>query len=63
MPPYLPELYPVEWEWQYMKERFPSLRLLNDYDAIADAVCKARNRLLAETFHVEQALSLVREPT
>ena len=49
LPPYSPELNPVEWVWEYMKERFLSLRLLNDYDAIADAVCKAWNRLLAET--------------
>jgi transposase len=48
LPPYSPELNPVEWVWEYMKERFLSLRLLNDYDAIAEAVCKAWNRLLAE---------------
>ena len=41
LPPYSPELNPVEWVWEYMKERFLSLRLLNDYDAIADAVCKS----------------------
>ena len=48
LPPYSPELNPVEWLWEYMKERFLSLRLHNDYDAIADAACKAWNRLLAE---------------
>ena len=36
LPPYSPELNPVEWLWEYMKE---SLRLHNDYDAIADAAC------------------------
>ena len=35
-----------------MKQRFLLLRLLNDYDAIGDAVCKAWNRLLAETDRV-----------
>ena len=49
LPPYSPELNPVEWVWEYMKERFLSLRLHNDYDAIADAACKAWNRLRAET--------------
>ena len=27
LPPYSPELNPVEWVWEYMKERFLSLRL------------------------------------
>jgi transposase len=49
LPPYSPELNPVEWVWEYMKERFLSLRLHNDYDAIADAACKAWNRLCADT--------------
>jgi transposase len=40
LPPYSPELNPVEWVWEYMKERFLSLRLLNDYDAIAEAGCR-----------------------
>jgi putative transposase len=57
LPPYSPELNPVEWVWEYMKERFLSLRLLNDYDAIADAVCKAWNRLLAETGRITSLCS------
>jgi hypothetical protein len=34
--------------WEYLKERFLSLRLHNDYDAIVDVACKAWNRILAE---------------
>ena len=55
--PYSPELNPVEWVWEYRKERFLSLRLLDDYDAIADAVCKAWNRLLAETGRITSLCS------
>ena len=57
LPPYSPELNPVERVWLYLKERFLSLRLLNDYDAIADAACKAWNRLLAETGRITSLCS------
>lgn len=43
---YSPELNPVERVWLYLKERFLSSRLLDDYEAIADAACNAWNRLL-----------------
>ena len=49
LPPYSPELNPVERVWLYLKQRFLSHRLLADYDAIADAACRAWNRLAAET--------------
>lgn len=49
LPPYSPELNPVERVWLYLKERFLSHRLHADYDAIADAACNAWNRLRAET--------------
>ena len=48
LPPYSPELNPVERVWLHLKERFLSHRLHADYDAIADAACAAWNRLLAE---------------
>jgi hypothetical protein len=35
LPPYSPELNPVERVWLHLKARFLSLRLLNDYKAIA----------------------------
>ena len=40
LPPYWPELNPVERVWLYLKARFLSLRLLNDYNAITAAVSK-----------------------
>jgi hypothetical protein len=48
LPPYSPELNPVERVWLYLRERFPSLRVLADYRAVVDACCAARNRLVAE---------------
>jgi transposase len=49
LPSYAPELNPIERVWLYMKERFLSHRLHDDYEAILDAACKAWNRLSAET--------------
>jgi transposase len=48
LPPYAPELNPVERIWLYLRERFLSLRLLNSTDAIVDACCDAWMRLVAE---------------
>lgn len=48
LPPYAPELNPVERVWLYLKERFLSHRLHADYDAIAEAASQAWNRLVAE---------------
>lgn len=41
LPPYSPELNPVERVWLYLRERHLSHRLLAGYDAIMDALCKA----------------------
>lgn len=49
LPPYSPELNPVERVWLYLKQRFLSLRLLNDYDAIVAAASNAWKRLCRET--------------
>jgi transposase len=48
LPPYSPELNPVERLWLYLRERFLSLRIFPDYDAIVDACCQAWNVLIAE---------------
>ena len=48
LPPYSPELNPVERIWLYLRERFLSLRVLKDHRAIVDACCAARDRLVAE---------------
>jgi transposase len=49
LPPRSPELNPVKRLWLYLKERFLSHRLLDDYAAIEDAICAAWRRLAAET--------------
>ena len=48
LPPYSPELNPVERLWLYLRERFLSHRLLDGYDAIVDACCEAWNALTPE---------------
>ena len=57
LPPYSPELNPVERVWLYLKQRFLSHRLLADYDAIADAACNAWNRMCAETGRIRSLCS------
>jgi transposase len=57
LPPYSPELNPVERVWLYLKERFLSHRLLDDYDAIVTAACKAWNRLEAEAGRIKTLCS------
>ena len=49
LPPRSPELNPAERVWLFLKERYLSHRLLDDYDAIADATCEAWRRLLGES--------------
>ena len=49
LPPYAPQLNPVERIWLYLRERFLSLRLFPDLDAIIDGCCQAWNQLTAET--------------
>ena len=41
LPPYSPELNPVERVWLYLRERFLSMRILGDTEAIIDACCTA----------------------
>ena len=63
LPPYSPELNPVERIWLYLKERFLSHRLLASYDAIADAACTAWNRLAAEAGRIASLSSYPWIPT
>ena len=48
LPPYSPDLNPVEWVWLFLRERYLSHRLLADYEAVVDACCSAWNTLTAE---------------
>ncbi len=41
LPPYSPELNPVENIWQYLRQNHLSNRVFTSYDAIVDACCDA----------------------
>lgn len=41
LPPYSPELNPIENVWQYLRQNFLSNRVFEDYDAIVGACCAA----------------------
>ena len=57
LPPYSPELNPVERVWLFLRERHLSHRLLAGYDAIVNALCTAWNAP-----HPRRLLSLTRYP-
>jgi hypothetical protein len=49
LPPYSPELNPVERVWEYLRDRWLSHRVLaGGYAAVLKAACAAWNALLAE---------------
>jgi transposase len=49
LPPYSPELNPVERVWEYLRDRWLSHRVLAGGDtAVLKAACAAWNALLAE---------------
>lgn len=57
LPPYSPELNPVERVWLYLRERHLSHRLLANYDAVVEACCRAWNALTAETGRIQSLTS------
>lgn len=48
LPPYAPELNPVERIWLFLRERFLSLAVWPDKQAIIEAYCLAWNTLIEE---------------
>ena len=48
LPSRAPELNPVENIWQYLRSNWLSNRVLDTYDAIIDAACKAWQNLTAD---------------
>jgi transposase len=57
LPPRAPELNPTERVWLYLKQKFLSHRLLDDYDAILDAATAAWNRMATETGRIASLCS------
>lgn len=49
LPPYSPELNPIERFWQHLKDRWLSNRVFHDLDAVISACCEAWNQALNET--------------
>lgn len=48
LPPYSPELNPVENVWQYLRQNHLANRVFETYTAIVDACCEAWNALVAQ---------------
>lgn len=48
LPPYAPELNPVETIWEYLRGNQLSFRIWETYEAIRDACCEAWNAFLAD---------------
>lgn len=48
LPPYSPELNPVENVWAYLRSNKLSNRVYENYEAIVDACCNAWNWLIAQ---------------
>ena len=46
LPPYSPELNPVENVWQFLRQNHLANRVFESYDAIVDVCCDAWNALL-----------------
>ena len=57
LPPYSPELNPVERLWLYLRERYLSHRLLEDYEAVVDACCQAWTALTEEPGRIQSLTS------
>ena len=55
LPPYSPQLNPVERVWLFLREKHLSHRLLDTYDAIVGALCRAWNALTKERLHPSPA--------
>ena len=56
LPPYSPELNPVENVWQYLRANWLAISVFDDYDAIVEACCRAWNRF-AEDPHIVASIT------
>ena len=48
LPPYSPQLNPVERIWEWLKQKWLSNRSYKNYKEIVDACCEAWNKFLTE---------------
>lgn len=52
LPPYAPELNPVENIWEYLRGNQLSITVWDSYEQIVDACCRAWNSLMHEPFRI-----------
>ena len=57
IPPYSPELNPVENIWQFLRQTYLSNQVFEDYDKIVDACCDAWNKLIKEAGRITSIAS------
>ncbi len=57
IPPYSPELNPVENIWQFLRQTYLSNQVFEDYDKIVDACCEAWKRLTNEAGRITSIAS------
>lgn len=57
LPPYSPELNPVENVWQFLRQNHLANRVFDTYTAIVDACCEAWNALIAEPVRIRSIAS------
>jgi hypothetical protein len=57
IPPYSPELNPVENIWQFLRQTYLSNQVFEDYDKIVDACCDAWNSLINEAGRITSIAS------
>jgi transposase len=53
LPPYSPELNPVENIWQFLRQNYLSNRVFKNWDAISDACCDAWKKLINEAGRIK----------
>lgn len=49
LPPYAPELNPMENVWQYLRQNWLALTVFDRYEDILDTCCRAWNRFASNT--------------
>ncbi|VVM20087.1 Mobile element protein, partial [uncultured Gammaproteobacteria bacterium] len=57
LPPYSPELNPVEQLWQQIKQRFLSNTTFQNYDDVIERSCQAWNEILSEDGFIKNLCS------
>ena len=59
LPPYSPELNPVENIWQFMRDNWLSNRIFTSYDNIVAHCCEAWNRLIEQPWKIIFAVAVL----